>query len=238
MGWISSSINIGCAVSCLPIGFLMKKFGRKRTMLSLVVPFMLGWTLVTWAANFATLLLGRFLLGLAGGAFCVSAPQYSAEIAENEVRGIIGSFFQLMLISGILFVYIVGAFTTVFWMNVICSLVPLMFGAIFYFMPESPIFFIEENKECHALKSFRCLRGDNYDAKMEVNDLKREISNSDESQESLREIFARPANLRAMLIGVSLLFFMQMCGINVVIFYSTVIFNVSEFHQLKLRLKL
>lgn len=85
--WAASIITIGCAVSCLPIGIMMKKFGRKWTMISLVVPFMIGWVLVIWAQNLAMLLSGRFMLGLAGGAFCVSAPQYSSEIAEKEVRG-------------------------------------------------------------------------------------------------------------------------------------------------------
>jgi MFS family permease len=91
--WAASVITIGCAISCLPIGILMKKFGRKWTMISLVVPFLVGWALVTWAQNFVMLLIGRFVLGLAGGAFCVSAPQYSSEIAEKEIRGIVGTFF-------------------------------------------------------------------------------------------------------------------------------------------------
>lgn len=227
MGWISSTVNIGCAISCLPIGFLMKKFGRKATMLSLVAPFVIGWSLITWAQNLAMLIVGRFFLGLAGGAFCVSAPQYSTEIAEKKFRGIIGSFFQLMLISGILFVYIVGALTTVFWMNLICSVVPLIFGAIFFFMPESPIYLIAEKDESRALKSFRCLRGKHFDALEEIERIKSEASIDGETRLNLKEVFLRPANGRAITIGIGLLFFMQMCGVNVVIFYATVIFNVS-----------
>lgn len=223
MGWISSTLNIGCAISCLPIGFLMKKFGRKTAMLSLVVPFMIGWSFVTWAQNFTMLLIGRFFLGLAGGAFCISAPQYSAEIAEKEVRGIIGSFFQLMLIFGILFVYIVGAQTTVFWMNITCSVIPLLFAAIFFFMPESPVYLIAERKQSQALKSFRCLRGDDFDSDLEIDEVE---NNNFENNVEMKKVFLKPANVRAMTIGVGLLFFLQMCGVNVVIFYATVIFNV------------
>lgn len=225
MGWISSSINIGCAISCLPIGYLMKRFGRKKTMLSLVLPFTIGWGLVTFARNFVTLIAGRFLLGLAGGAFCVSAPQYSAEIAENGIRGIVGSFFQLMLIAGILFVYTVGAFTTVFWMNVFCSLVPLIFGGIFFFMPESPLFLVESSKDQKAMKSLRCLRGKHWDTREEMKELKNQLSDGKDldSPSNVRSA----ANVRAMVIGMSLILFMQMCGINIVIFYSTVIFDVS-----------
>lgn len=136
--WAGSIVTIGCAVSCIPIGALMKRFGRKWTMISLVVPFMIGWALVAWAQNFIMLLIGRFMLGLAGGAFCVSAPQYSAEIAEKEIRGIVGTFFQVLINVGILFVYIVGAFLPVFWTNIVCAIIPLAFGLVFFFMPESP----------------------------------------------------------------------------------------------------
>ena len=71
-GQIASIITLGCAISCLPIGFLMKKFGRKWTMLSLVITFTIGWGLVIWAQNFMMMMIGRFVIGLAGGAFCVS----------------------------------------------------------------------------------------------------------------------------------------------------------------------
>lgn len=62
--WIASIYNVGCAISCLVIGYLMDKFGRKVTMLSLVVPFLTGWSLLIWAKNFQMLLAGRFVLGL------------------------------------------------------------------------------------------------------------------------------------------------------------------------------
>lgn len=81
-----SIIQVGCAVSCLPIGILMNIFGRKWTMLSLVVPFLIGWALVIWAQNFTMLVIGRFVIGLAGGAFCVSAPQYSSGEEKERLK--------------------------------------------------------------------------------------------------------------------------------------------------------
>lgn len=226
MDWLASVITLGCAVSCLPIGFLMKKFGRKWTMISLVVPFMVGWALVTWAINFWMLLSGRFIIGLAGGAFCVSAPQYSSEIAEKEIRGIIGTFFQLLIITGILFAYIVGAFMPVFWTNVICGLIPLVFGAIFFFMPESPVYLIIEKRDEDAAKSYKWLRGDSYEPQGEVDELKADLIESEKNKVSTGEVFKRKATLRALAIGFGLMFFQQVSGINVVIFYATTIFQV------------
>lgn len=65
-GWVSSIINLGCAISCIPVGALMNIFGRKSTMLGLIVPFTVGWALVIWAENFEMMMVGRFMLGIAG----------------------------------------------------------------------------------------------------------------------------------------------------------------------------
>jgi predicted MFS family arabinose efflux permease len=86
---VASIITLGTLVSCLPVGGLMRKFGRKNTMLSLVVPFTIGWALVIWPQNYIMLIIGRFLLGLAGGAFCVSIKvnqKCSIKIKVNFVR--------------------------------------------------------------------------------------------------------------------------------------------------------
>lgn len=227
--WTGSIITIGCAVSCLPIGILMQKFGRKWTMISLVAPFMIGWSLLIWAQNFAMLFIGRFMLGLAGGAFCVSAPQYSAEIAEKEIRGIVGTFFQLLVNFGILFVYIIGAFVSVFWTNVICATIPIAFVACFVFMPESPAYLVYKNRNAEALKAFKWLRGENYDPQGEIEDLKNEIEENEKIKTSFIDVLKRRATKRALVIGIGLMFFQQMCGINVVIFNSTTIFKVSLF---------
>lgn len=218
-GYVASIITLGCAISCLPIGFLMKKFGRKWTMISLVVPFILGWALVTWATSFEMLMTGRFIIGLAGGAFCVSAPQYSSEIAEKEIRGVVGTFFQLLIISGILFAYIVGAFVPAFLTSVLCGIIPLIFGLIFLFMPESPVYLIIESRDGEAVKSYKWLRGNSYDPTKEIEDLKADLAAGEKDKVSLREVLRRKSTIRAMLIGFGLMFFQQMSGINAVIFY-------------------
>lgn len=225
--WTGSIITIGCAVSCLPVGILMQKFGRKNTMISLVVPFLIGWALVTFAKNFAMLFIGRFILGFAGGAFCVSAPQYSAEIADKEIRGIVGTFFQLLVNVGILFVYIIGAFVTVFWTNVICAMIPIAFVVCFVFMPESPAYLVLRKRNNEALKAFKWLRGENYDPQREIEELESEIEEKERMKTPFSDVIKRRATKRAFVIGIGLMFFQQMCGINVVIFNATTIFQVS-----------
>lgn len=199
--WVASIITLGAAISCLPVGYLMKKFGRKTTMLGLIFPFMVGWLMVILAKSFSVLLMGRFIIGLAGGAFCVSSPQYSAEIAEKEIRGVVGTFFQLLIISGILFTYIVGAFVDVFALNVICATIPLIFGAIFCFMPESPVYLVIEKRDEDAIKSYKWLRGESYDPQGEIEQLKAELLENERQSVSLSEVMRRKSTKRALFIG-------------------------------------
>lgn len=61
--------------------------------------------------------------------------RYIGEIAEKEIRGTLGSYFQLMITIGILFVYAVGAGVNLFWLSIICGIIPLIFGVVFFLMP-------------------------------------------------------------------------------------------------------
>jgi MFS family permease len=226
--WAASIITIGCAISCLPIGFLMQKFGRKWTMLAMAIPFVIGWGYITFAPTFSMIFFGRILLGVAGGAFCVSAPQYAAEISEKEIRGTVGSFCVLLINAGILFVYIIGATMTVFWMNVVCMILPAVFGFIFFFMPESPVFLVAQNRDEEAIKAYKWLRGEHYDPQDEMEELKRELEEIQAENVPFREVLRRKGAQKALFIGFGLMFFQQFSGINVVIFYSKNIFMVRQ----------
>lgn len=114
LSWIGSAMNLGksekknkrkfstkkipsfpgAASICIPIGFLINMLGRKLSMLLLVIPFTIGWGCMIFAPNLATMIVGRVFLGLSGGAFCVTAPMFIGEIAQKEIRGTLGSFFQ------------------------------------------------------------------------------------------------------------------------------------------------
>lgn len=58
--------------------------------------------------------LGRVLTGLAGGAYSIIVPLYTSEIAEKEIRGTLGTYFQLQIVMGILFTYVAGKYVRLF----------------------------------------------------------------------------------------------------------------------------
>lgn len=67
-------LNIGAAVVCILVGYIMNMIGRRNTMLLIVVPFIAGWLLLITAVNAAMLIVGRALIGVACGGICVSGP--------------------------------------------------------------------------------------------------------------------------------------------------------------------
>lgn len=223
--WIGSLVTLGAAAVCLVIGTVIQILGRKLTMLLLVIPFTIGWALVTFATNLAMLMVGRFLLGVAGGAFCVAAPTYTGEIAQSSIRGTLGSYFQLMMVIGILFVYCIGSYVSVFALNLISAVIPLVFGAIFVFMPESPTYLIAKGKKEEAAKALKWLRGSKYDFSQELAELQAQHEEDQKNKVSVVAAFGRRATQKAMFISLGLMFFQQMSGVNAVIFFTTGIFK-------------
>lgn len=224
--WISSIISLGAAISCLLVGYFMKAFGRKWTMMSLVIPFTIGWGLVIWAQTFLELFIGRFLIGLAGGGFCISAPQYTAEIAETKIRGTLGSFMELMIVCGTIYVYSVGAVFSVFWLSIFCGIIPLVFAAVFVWMPESPTFLVERGKYPKAVSAIKWLRGEEYETEQEIEELK-DVLLEEIKGHSFQEIMASKVTRKTFFIGLGLMILQEMSAINIVVFYATKIFEVS-----------
>lgn len=226
--WIGSLMTLGAAITCLFIGVIISKLGRKLTMLLLIIPFTIGWGLVIFATNVSMLYVGRFLLGIAGGAFCITAPMYTAEIAQSDIRGSLGSYFQLMLVIGVLFSYVIGTRTSVFGLSVICATIPLIFGAIFVFMPETPAYLISKGKKEEAAKSLKWLRGSQYDYSGELAELQTQHEENSKNKVSIGSAILRKASIKAIFISLSLMFFQQMSGINAVIFYTKDIFDAAQ----------
>ncbi|XP_036334522.1 facilitated trehalose transporter Tret1-like [Rhagoletis pomonella] len=223
--WIGSLMTLGAATVCLPVGVLITIIGPKWTMMFMVIPFEIGWALMIFAQNQIMMYIARFLTGMAGGAFCVCAPMYCTEISQKEVRGIIGSFFQLLITTGVLYGFAVGAFTKAFWFSIICALPPLVFAIVFIFCPDSPVFLVRKGKLEPAIKSMEWLRGKDVDFSAELNEIKANHAEMKENPVNLGNALCRKVTLKAFGLSVSLMVLQQFSGINAVIFYSSSIFQ-------------
>lgn len=225
IGWIGSFATLGALLSCIPIAIFCDFVGRKLAMLLLVIPFMLGWLLIIFATSVEMIYAGRFITGFSGGAFCVSAPLYTSEIAETPIRGALGSYFQLLLTVGILLAYFIAYFTSVIPYTIICAIFPLIFGFAFFFQPETPVYNLKKGNETAAREALRKLRGDYYDIESEIKEIKHLLAETERTKVSFIESFKTIQAKKASMIVFGLMFFQQLSGINAVIFYTSEIFD-------------
>lgn len=107
-GIVVAIVLAGAAIGAAAAGTLSDRFGRRRVILAAAVLFVAGAIFSAVAAELTSLLIGRFLVGLAIGFASMLTPLYLAEIAPARDRGAIVSLNQLCITVGILVSYLVG----------------------------------------------------------------------------------------------------------------------------------
>ncbi|XP_015177990.1 PREDICTED: facilitated trehalose transporter Tret1-like [Polistes dominula] len=223
--WIGSLAPLGAAVSCVPIGKLSDIIGRKYAMLLLIIPFTIGWLFIIFASSVIYFYIGRFLTGFSGGAFCVMGPMYTSEISESKIRGSLGTFYQLFLCIGMLMVYALSKILNIYEISIMCGIAPLIFGIIFFFMPETPTYYLMKDNETAARESFKKLRGSQYNIEPELSLLKETIDEIKRNNVSFRIAMRSKACKRAIIISYGLMTFQQLCGVNAIAIFITSIFE-------------
>lgn len=105
---ISSIMCLGAATAQLYLFLTFDRLGRKWTMITIAIPIIGFYVLMGIINNWIVFLVSRFFIGFCCGAFCVAAPTYIGEYADQYIRGTLGVMFQLLLVIGILLAFFVG----------------------------------------------------------------------------------------------------------------------------------
>ncbi|XP_043584198.1 facilitated trehalose transporter Tret1-like [Bombus pyrosoma] len=225
--WISSLLALGAIAGALGSGSMADKMGRKKSLLLLSVPFLLSWGIILVATEVKLLYIARFLVGIGVGAGCVLGPTYISEISEVSTRGTLGALFQLFLTVGIFVAFILGSVLNYTMLALVCALIVVFFLATFYWMPESPVWLVNQNRKQEATSAMSVLRGEDYDPKQELNEMQKEAEASAGKKPSLSDMAKDPVNKKAMIASFGMMFFQQASGVNAVIFYTVMIFEAS-----------
>lgn len=223
--WVGSLAPLGAAVSCVPIGKLSDIIGRKNAMLLLVIPFTIGWLFIIFANSVIYFYIGRFLTGFSGGAFCVTGPMYTSEISESKIRGSLGTFYQLFLCIGMLTLYLSSRALNIYEISILCGVTPLLFGIVFFFMPETPTYYLMKGNETAARESFKKLRGSQYNIEPELSLLKETIEEIKKNNVSFRTAIQTKACKKAIVISYGLMTIQQLSGVNAIAIYISSIFE-------------
>ncbi|NXL92359.1 GTR8 protein, partial [Alectura lathami] len=223
--WFGSVVTLGAAAGGVLGGYLVDKVGRKLSLMLCSVPYVSGYIVIIAAQNVWMLYLGRMLTGLASGITSLVVPVYISEVSHTNVRGMLGSCVQLMVVTGILGAYIAGMTLKWHWLAVLCAFPPCVMLLFMMFVPETPRFLLNWNKRAEAIAALQFLRGPYVDHEWECRQIE---TNVEEEGLNLSE-FKNPSIYRPLLIGVALMFLQQVTGINAVMFYAESIFEDADF---------
>lgn len=221
--WTASLLCLGALFGAVPTGLISESFGRKKTLLYLALPLVVSWTLIASTPNAYGLYVGRFVGGVAVGAFSVGIPPYVEDIAEKQLLPTLANFYHVHLTCGILFGYIVGMILNPSWLSFLCASVPVGFFVAFIFLPESPVYLMSQGKYNEAKAALRYYRGIDNDVESEFKALKENLRNI--AKVTFKELFSTKATVKALIVSFSLMIFQQMSGIYPVLFYARKIFK-------------
>ena len=229
LGWVVSVFTLGCFASAMVGGTIADKFGRRPTIAIFSFIFICGGLLQGLAIEKWMLYAGRVIAGLGNGALSLSVPLYNSELSAPQMRGKLISLQQLAITFGILVAFLVNlGFENVDngWRYSLTGqsvLGAVLFIGVF-FLPESPRWLVQHDKEDQASAILRRLRGVT-DVDVEFTQIKQTV----EYEESIGkgrwiDLFKADLLLRVV-IGVAIQFFQQMTGMNAIMYYAPTIFE-------------
>lgn len=237
VGLVNSAPYISAAiVACWlsdPINYYI---GRRGTIFLAAIFCLLSPIGSACTQSWPQLFVCRLLLGLGVGFKETTAPVFAAENSPANIRGALVMTWQLWTAFGILLgvcanliLYRVG---TIAWRlqlgSAFIPAVPLILGV--YFCPESPRWYMKRNRYKDAFRSLRTLRFSELQAARDLYYIHcllieeyEQIGNRTYIQRFL-ELFYVPRLRRATLASWVVMIGQQMCGINIISFFSSSIF--------------
>jgi MFS transporter, SP family, sugar:H+ symporter len=183
--------------------------------------------------------------GVAVGVASVIAPTYIAEISPARIRGKLGSLQQLAIVTGI-FVALLADFALAGaagsseedlwlgleawrWMFIVMAVPAVVYGGLAFTIPESPRYLVAEGRLDEARGVLRSVLG-NIDLDAKVEQIKETLQR--EKRPSMRDLGGPAFGLLPIVwVGIGLSVFQQFVGINVIFYYSSVLWQAAGFSE-------
>ncbi len=244
LGFSVSGALLGCAVGAWYAGSIANKFGRIRVMQVAAFVFFTSSVGCAFAWDIWSLTAFRLYGGLAVGAASVIAPAYIAEVSPAHIRGRLGSLQQLAIVSGI-FVALLTAYALAqaaggaaneLWFGMeawrwmfLSEIVPAtVYGVLASGIPESPRYLVGAGRLDEASKVLTKYVGGDVDTKI----VEIQATMDFESKQSLADLKGPAFGLLPIVwVGIALSVFQQFVGINVIFYYSSILWQAVGFGE-------
>ncbi|KAF4974786.1 hypothetical protein FZEAL_8363 [Fusarium zealandicum] len=240
VGLVNAAPYVGTSVfGCWLSDPLNQHYGRRGTIF-FAANFCL-WPVIgsAFCNNWQQLLACRMLLGIGMGTKASTVPIFAAENSPAPIRGAFVMSWQMWTAFGIFLGTCANVLVTKIGHNAwryqlgsaFLPAVPLMI--LIFFCPESPRWYMKKDRYRDAMKSLLRLRNHPIQAARDLYyihaqlELELEFMGKGSYVSRFVELFTIPRVRRATIASFVVMIAQQMCGINIIAFYSTNIFKES-----------
>ncbi|KAJ9598776.1 hypothetical protein L9F63_026689, partial [Diploptera punctata] len=228
--WLSSILYLAALFFVPFFSHVSQTLGRKSAGYVTGAAFITGWLFIIFGESITLYLVARFFMGIGGSGINVFITMYCGEIAEDTVRGSLGTFRGLLANVGTIYMYAAGPYLTIPMMATVSVIIPILFVVALFFLPESPMYLMTKDKEEEAMKSLLWLCGNKEAADLEMEELKivvTEFKTNASKRFSLKDLLSFKGTRRALLLSFILAIVQQFSGIYVVLGFCASIFEMA-----------
>ncbi len=255
LGWVVAAALLAAGIGCLLAGVLTNRFGRKRIALCVAVLAGAAGIGQALSGSLAVFVTWRIVGGFAIGAASVVAPMYIAEISPRKIRGTLTALFQFGVVIGILATSIVNALLLAAaappaatqpaqpdsngmlwglpawrWMFLFVLVPAAIYFVLTFTIPESPRYLVQQGRSERALRVLRVTSGRRAAADLRAIEQSFRL----DPHPTARDLRGPRFGLQPIVwIGILISAFSQLVGVNVVIYYSNLVYRAADFDQSK-----
>ena len=234
LGFTVSIALIGTIIGTMVVGKPADLYGRRKILFYLAIFYAVSAIGCAFSFSWISLLVFRFLGGIAVGGVSVVGTMYIAEIAPAKYRGRLVGMFQFNVVLGILMAYfsnylvgLVGLGEVEWrWKLGVMAIPSILFFITLFFIPRSPRWLIKMGFIDEA-RTVLNLTGEEF--------VEKEIAEILESVESEKtkgkEVLFSKKFSYPIFLAVSIAMFNQLSGINGLLYYLNDIFAQAGFSK-------
>ena len=245
LGFAVASALLGAALGAMTAGRLADRIGRIAVMKIAAVLFLISAIGAGLAGSVWLIVAFRIVGGIGVGVASVIAPAYIAETSPPRIRGRLGSLQQLAIVTGIfvslavdfLLAHLAGGADKPLWLGLeawrwmflAMALPAVLYGVLAFTIPESPRYLVASHRIPEARKVLTLLLGEkNLDITID----RIQSTLAGEAKPSWRDL-RKPAGgvYPIVWVGLGLSIFQQFVGINVIFYYSNVLWEAVGFDE-------
>ncbi|WP_078290084.1 sugar porter family MFS transporter [Mycobacterium sp. D16R24] len=225
----ATAVVIGEIVGALIGGPLSNRIGRKQSMVLVAATFGIFSLLSALAIDLTTLVAARTLLGVTVGISVVVVPVFVAESSPTKIRGSMLVLYQLACVTGIIAGYLIAwALSSTGSWRLMLGLAAIPAALVLIALrklPDTARWYMMRGDRARAREILAAVDPD-IDIDHELDEITEALraEGGGSVLARLREMITPPYN-RATFFVVGLGFFIQITGINAVVYYGPRIFE-------------